>query len=264
MHQPLIAAATAGRPAPAGPPPLRTEVVTDAAGLEGLAAEWERLAVAAGLEHPFLTHAWARTWWECFGAGRRPHVLVVREGQETVALAPLMACTRRICGVPARAIASMHNEHTPRFDLLVARRADEAYAAIWDRLLAARADWDLLEIAPVPAASPTLTALLALATRDGCRTGTWQGAPSPYVPLGGGWDALLRDLSHNRRAQMRKRLRRLERLGPVDLEVITVGPVVDEALEEGLRMEADGWKGRAGTAILCRGEVARFYRKLAL
>jgi CelD/BcsL family acetyltransferase involved in cellulose biosynthesis len=239
------------------------EAVADPGGLWRLQGEWERLAAACGPGHPFLNPGWFRAWWECFGAGARARVLVVREGEEVVAIAPLRERRTRFHGVPARVIGSMHNDHTPRFDLLVGRREEEAYDAIWDHLAAARSSWDVLEFAPLVATSRTLAALAARAERDGCGVGIWRGAPAPWVALGDGWEALLRRLSHNRRAQMRKHRRRLERAGEVTLEVIDGGPGLDEALEEGLRMEADGWKRAAGTAILCRDEVARFYRRLA-
>jgi CelD/BcsL family acetyltransferase involved in cellulose biosynthesis len=47
------------------------------------------------------------------------------------------------------------------------------------------------------------------------------------------------------------------------MEVIDSGPEVGDALEEGLRIEAAGWKGRAGTAIAADETTHRFYSLLA-
>jgi CelD/BcsL family acetyltransferase involved in cellulose biosynthesis len=38
---------------------------------------------------------------------------------------------------------------------------------------------------------------------------------------------------------------------------------LDAALEEGYRLEASGWKGRSGTAIVSRPETRRFYTEIA-
>jgi CelD/BcsL family acetyltransferase involved in cellulose biosynthesis len=251
--------AAGARPAP----PLRVETIADVRELMRLEGAWDRAAEEAGIDHPFLSHAWVRTWWECFGAGRTLHVLVVKSGEEIVAIAPLLREEARLHGVGVRHIGSIHNDHTPRFDLIVARRAEEACRAIWSHLRDARGTWDMLSFRQVTEGSGTLQALRRMAADDGFPTGIWRGAGSPYVTLGRSFDVYLAGLSHNHRAQMRKRLRRLARLGPVELEAITGPAEAAGALPDGLRLESAGWKRGAGTAILCRPDLERFYTLLA-
>jgi CelD/BcsL family acetyltransferase involved in cellulose biosynthesis len=54
----------------------------------------------------------------------------------------------------------------------------------------------------------------------------------------------------------------LEQLGPVGLEVAESRPEIEEALEDFLRLEASGWKGRGGTAITSDRAVEGFYRRV--
>jgi CelD/BcsL family acetyltransferase involved in cellulose biosynthesis len=255
VHQPL----RSPQPAPA----CRAEFVTDRGAFVALEPAWNALTEEAGLDHPFLSHAWVRTWWDCFGAGSELQIVVVRAGKDLIAIAPLMLGRVRLYGLPVRQLAAISNDHTPRFEFIVARRADEAYREIW-RLLAAHRDrWDVLKLYPLPDGSRTLTDLPAPAVEHGFLTGTWRAEDSPYVPLGGGWERYFMSLSHNHRAQMRKRLRRLARVGTVDLETVSSADGLDGALEDGLRMEAVAWKTRAGSAILCHPSVTRFYTDLA-
>src|SRR5207247_10269646 len=47
------------------------------------------------------------------------------------------------------------------------------------------------------------------------------------------------------------------------LEVVDGSERLDELLEEGFRVEASGWKSRAGTAIASRPDTRRFYTDVA-
>jgi CelD/BcsL family acetyltransferase involved in cellulose biosynthesis len=77
----------------------KVEVVSDYAALLKLRSQWDELMEQAGIDHPFLSHEWVCTWWECFGAGKRLHVLLVKAGEKVVAIAPLMRSRKRMYGV---------------------------------------------------------------------------------------------------------------------------------------------------------------------
>ena len=55
---------------------IRVETISDYQAFLDLEPVWNEVAEAAGLDHPFLEHAWVRTWWECFGAGSALRILV--------------------------------------------------------------------------------------------------------------------------------------------------------------------------------------------
>ena len=63
------------------------------------------------------------------------------------------------------------------------------------------------------------------------------------------------------RANLRRRMRNLEKIGPVGLKRYTeFHPGV---FEQFLELEHSGWKGRNGTSILSDESVTRYYRRLA-
>src|SRR5438552_18816231 len=88
---------------------LRVEIVSDDRAFLQLEPAWNALVREAGIEHPFLTHEWVRTCWECFGAGKSLNIAVVRAGSEIVAIAPLMRSISRIYGVPVRSLQFIAN-----------------------------------------------------------------------------------------------------------------------------------------------------------
>ncbi len=241
---------------------IRVETISGYQEFLGLETVWNDVAEAAGLDHPFLEHAWIRTWWECFGAESALHILVVKADDQPIAIAPLMLTPIRMWGIKVRRLGFFYNVHVPRADILIARCPQEAYRAIW-RHLSRNCSWDLLQLCQLPEGSETLNAIPRLAAGDHCPTGAWQSCSSPHLPLRTPWGQYFGGLSSKHRGNLRNRFKRLKGLGPVESEAITSDEKLGDALEEGLRLEAAGWKGKSYTAISCDPDTCRFYSMLA-
>src|SRR3954469_22135119 len=166
----------------------RVEVVSDRAALPGLKPEWDELVARADVEHPFLSHEWICTWWECFGTGKELHVLLVRDGAKLVGIAPLMRSETRMYGLRVRRLGTLYNPHVPRSDFIVARGAQGAHGALWKHLRDHERGWDVLELCQLPPGSRTLAELPGLVRADGFPTGTWCAPGSPYLPIAGSWE----------------------------------------------------------------------------
>ena len=241
---------------------IRVETISDYQQFLDLEPVWDEVAEAAGLDHPFLEHAWVRTWWECFGAGSTLQVLVVKAGDEPIAIAPLILTPIRMWGIKVRRLGFFYNAHVPRADFLIAQQPEEVYRAIWSHL-SRRRDWDLLELCQLPAESATLESITWLAAADDYRIATWPSGAAPYVPLPACWDQYFDSLARKHRSNLRNRFKHLKAVGPIEVETITSGAKLTDALEAGFQLEAAGWKGKAGTAITCDSDVSRFYSSLA-
>jgi CelD/BcsL family acetyltransferase involved in cellulose biosynthesis len=115
----------------------------------------------------------------------------------------------------------------------------------------------------MPAGSPTISALRR-AARGRAAIVVRPSAPSLFVPLGERWTDPLRALPSRRRNLMTRARRRAERIGPVEVRFHspTTSTDLDPLLDELFAIEADGWKGRAGTA-LALGRQGVFVRTYA-
>jgi CelD/BcsL family acetyltransferase involved in cellulose biosynthesis len=242
---------------------VTTQVVTDYDTFVRLEPEWNDAVRRAHVPHPFLLHEWFRAWWDCFGANRRLHIIVVRDDAGVVAIAPLMLEQVHMYGLPIRKLDLLHNDHTPRADCIITGPPSTAYAAIWNALQATPDQWDLLQLSRLPADSPTLTAVAALAHHDGGATGTWSGDVSPYLTLSGTWDSYHASLAAKFRSNLRNRLSRLRALGEPRLEVLEGADEIARAHEDAMRLEGSGWKEESRTSILSDPAVQQFYTLLA-
>jgi len=241
---------------------LTTEVVMNYETFARLQPEWNDVARRAPASSPFLLHEWFRTWWDSFSTGHRLHLVIARNSDRIVGIAPLMVEQVHMYGLPVRRLNLLHNDHTPRADWIVDRSTPSAYAALWNALQETRGTWDLLQLSRIPHDSPTLPAIARLAQRDGCLTGTWRGDVSPYLTVSGSWDGYLASLPAKFRSNLRNRISRLTSIGEPRLEIVD-RDAHGQAREDALRLEASGWKADAHTSISSSAPVRQFYTLLA-
>jgi len=239
------------------------DTVTDSDAFDRLEGEWNDAVERAGVPHPFLRHEWLRTWWDCFGAGRALHIVVVRSNGRIIAIAPLLRERTSMCGVPVRRLRLMHNDHTPRADFIVAEHPARAYRAIWNAIVETNGTWDVLLLGQLRSESKTREVFARLAEADSRAIGVWRSSDSPYLALTGTWEQYFGSLPAKFRSNVRNRISRLNRIGELTLESIGHEGDIEQALSDAVRLEASGWKRRGGTAIASDEAVHRFYTQLA-
>ena len=95
--------------------------------------------------------------------------------------------------------------------------------------------------------------------RAGWQVGVVDSFERPVLDRRADYDAFLAGHPHRSRLKdLRRRRRRLEESGVLDLETATEGAALERALDTFLALEAAGWKGAAGTALLCQPQTERF------
>ena len=233
-------------------------------GVPGPRARMERGRRAGGRRAPVSAPRVGAHLVGCFR--RRPRSCTSWSSASTAAItaiAPLMRESAVMYGVPVRRIRLIHNDHTPRTDVIVAAHPDESYRAIWSAL---RDDRDALgRAAAQPAREPdraTREAILEHAAADGCSTGIWKSSDSPYLPLAGTWDAYLERALGQVQVEPAEPAVAGLTARRAALEVLTDREAIRGGRGDAWRLEASGWKREAGTAITCDPAVQRFYTTL--
>lgn len=159
---------------------LQLEIVSDFNSFLSLKTAWDSLVFPAALDHPFVTHDWIRAWWESFGENRAMHIIVVREGDTVVGIAPMLEDTERFYGFKLRKLSFIWSADSPGFDFIVAGRRMDIYRVLWGHIAAQGQRWDLLLLPQLPEGSPTLTYFKELATASGFLVHTWSSDASHH------------------------------------------------------------------------------------
>jgi CelD/BcsL family acetyltransferase involved in cellulose biosynthesis len=213
---------------------------------------WDTLHAESRLRSPFLAWTWQREWVAVFGEGRRLELRrALDDSGRLVALLPLVEIA------PDRWLLAGGADVSDYLDLLVARdREEEA----WTALLAARAaDRAVWELHAVPADSPTVTALPALAAAAGLEASAPVEERCPILELPASWDALLASLSGKHRHEISRKLRRFEREAPdgrVGWETTPAG--IASRLDDFLALHR---RSREGKAKFMDARMERFFRR---
>jgi len=221
-------------------------------GFAELSGEIDALAERADAG-PFVRRGWFEAWTAAFGGAERLHVVTVRRDGELVASIPLL---RRRRG----AFSSPTNWHTPAFGPIA---VDDSAAGTLATAVVERAP-ALLDVAFVAPESAFASQLVSKAHAEGRLVVSRPVLRSPYVALEGTFESYEGNaLSSKFRREIRRRTRKLEEHGKVEIAFEDGSERLAELLDEGFAVEGSGWKDERGTAIASSPETERFYRDVA-
>jgi CelD/BcsL family acetyltransferase involved in cellulose biosynthesis len=228
---------------------MHVDVVSDYSAFLDLKKEWNELADS--FRSPLLRHEWADACLRTlYPKNTRPHIVVVRLGGQLRALAPLISVYQ--FGLRQLVMPGGNILHEPCGFLY---DSEAALLMLVHSLSKLRTSLMLPRFNVGSAEAVMLQGL-----SSGGRRFTKSGASSLRVPLQGTWEEFEAAMSSGRRSHLRGYRRKAEKLGKVEFDAIH--PDVDTLeplLEDFFRIEASGWKGRAGTAALLHPRVHQCY-----
>jgi len=141
--------------------------------------------------------------------------------------------------------------------------AEAALAAMLDYIAGARDLPKLIRFDPIRLHGPTMQALSALLEARGTGPRVLGETPRPILASNlDGKQYFEAALSSSSRKKLRQHRRRLEERGALENVVSAAPGEVRRAFEDFLALEAAGWKGRSGTALLCHEADANFARAM--
>jgi CelD/BcsL family acetyltransferase involved in cellulose biosynthesis len=212
---------------------------------------WDALHATSRLRAPFLSWTWQAHWVTAFAAERRLEVRRVVDAEGTLlAVLPLYEAAPGVLELVGGSDVSDY------LDLLARTgHEEEAWAALLESRGAERERWILHA---VPAASPTVRALPALAPSWGLAAGVELEERCPVLTLPSSWDAYLASLSGKHRHELTRKIRRFEREVP-DGRVTSVHAAADVAARLG-EFLALHRASRVGKAKFMDARMEAFFR----
>ncbi|MFC4173802.1 GNAT family N-acetyltransferase [Microvirga sp. GCM10011540] len=242
------------------PDGFHTVAVSDFKALEPHRAAWDRLAWHAPQQLPNLLPAWAEA---CFRSGLGPNerwmcCFAYSEGRLAGVL-PVIVAPHPLLGERWPLLRTA-NRQSPSGDIVLsADRAPDVLRALLAELGRQVPTHVSLELKAVRRNSPVRTAL--------------EGGAHGYIPHGdtpamlsrldvtGSFEAYMASLGKMRR-NVRIGRKRLESRGRVSVEMRRGSDARTDFMPEFLALEASGWKGRNGTAMLNDPASAAFHTAL--
>jgi CelD/BcsL family acetyltransferase involved in cellulose biosynthesis len=225
----------------------RIEWITDATRFAALAEPWDALADGGGT--PFMRHGWLQAWWRAFGDGAELRVCTVWDGDELRAALPLQASGRR-------GLTALANVHSPDFRPLA---ADDA--ALEELAAAAVAASPAVILERMRAEDPAVGAFAGAGT--GRLTLVDPQHVSPAVELTGDVKDFRKRSKPRWGAPLERFRRKMGRDHEAEMVMVEPPRDLEAELREGYAVEASGWKGENGTAIISQPATEQFYTEMS-
>jgi Acetyltransferase (GNAT) domain len=229
---------------------LRIEWLGEPERFARLAADWDRML--PGDARPFDLHAWYAAWFQAFGEPGCMRVCLAWRGDRLEAAFPLVLR-------PRRSLAAMANVHSPVFRPV--GRSPQAVRAVVDAALALGTN--NVDLCAIPLGDDSLAVLREAADESGRRHAIGSQHVSPIVSTAGTYEDWRAGSRPRWGAPLERFRRKMLRDHDTELAIVAAPGDLDAELARGFAVEASGWKGESGTAILSDERTITFYRAVA-
>jgi len=226
------------------------EWVTSGRRLAEIAPPWSELLGPGAT--PFDRPEWFSAWWSAFAGGADLRVCTVWRGGRLVAVLPLQRRSRY-------ELTALANDHSPLFRPLAADTPalGEVVAAVLG------GGTEALALVGVPEDDPCLGVLRRRVEHVDMRPLPEPAHTSPIVETGGDLAAWRAASKPRWGAPLERFRRKIARDHDAQLTLVEAPEDLERALARGFTVEASGWKGEQGTAILSSPASEAFYRGVA-
>ena len=217
-------------------PSLAIATVTTAEQFAAMEDEWDDLLVRSVQPGGCSSWSWLFAWWRTYG--RRLGTLRIATARAAdgclVGMAPLFLWRRHLLpGLPpVRTLALLGGTHagSDYLDFLIDREHESACREALFTFLFDRCDWDALVLNDVPADSPHVEALGAFLERRNLTLRKLRERVCPVARLPESFEAYMQQLSPGRRADIRRKRRKLEAAGNTVFSIVRTQEELDAAL----------------------------------
>jgi len=191
------------------------EKIETTASAEKLHSIWNSLLSLSQTKTIELTYEWQMTYWSHFNRKSKLFILVVKEFDEIIGIAPLKITSLRKYGIKIRKIEFIAAKESNYQDLIIGRSCENVIRSILDYLLIHKGKWDVLTLSHMPQDSKVCQFLLnnlspSLFPRvshvDKCIS----------LNIEKSWSEYENSLSSKAMANLRNRTKRLEKLGKLE------------------------------------------------
>lgn len=186
---------------------------------------------------PFILPSWMQVWWQSFGAGNSMFIRTYKDSDNVIGVAPLMKL-----GDTASFIGSV--DVCDYQDCVVApgREYDFSGALFEDMKKNGVTDLDLKHVRPD---SLVMNQLQQIAETQGMEFTAEKEDVSFEIPLPDNFEAYLDSLNSKQRHEVRRKLRRLNEEGNINLRFIESGLELTTAMETFFRMFVESRRDKA-------------------
>ncbi len=249
---------------------IRVDKITHPAAFAALEPIWNSVLEASASNTLTLTYEWLSTWWHVFNDHRELYILLVRDDEAVIGLAPMLKRRVQQYGLLSlrrlEFLATGEDEAdelcSDYLDFICVRgREEEALGAIL-QTLHADADWDEMWLPEMSAQSVNLPLLKTFCARQETHTEARGEALTLYLPLNQSWENLLQNTGSDFRRRIRQDRKRFAEYGG-EIRRIDTEDGFAAAFEQLITLHQARWTGRQRPGVFASQRFTTFHRQFA-
>ena len=232
--------------------------VNSSEGFSALKHDWDDLLSKSSANNPFLTFDWQYTWWQNFGTKKTLFILLVKQQNTLMAIAPFMISKK----LGFKIVEFIGQGRTDYLDFIISKDEENVIRSIFEYLRAKRRLWHVIHLSDIAwtqerietfrKATPDLLSNYRLYTI------------SPYISIASGWDDFLKSKSQRFRKRIRYNFNRIAKQENCEILKLERDAITAELPEYLWEIDKNSWKYRTGTAHFEHESVRNFFRGIFL
>lgn len=225
------------------------EIIRDPIQMDSIAIVWNELADRS--KNPLLRYEWFAACAQAYCQADRLRVAINTSTGNVTAIAPLVLTQHhRLSGYEVLGASALGEPSG------LICRDDESLKELVAGIIKMKRP---VLLSKLRSESPEVAMLRRLNLKGSCIIFR-DGQGSPYLPISTAWTEFVAGMSSRHRYDLRRAQKRAEEFGDVQFEIVRPDPdTLDPYLNEIYHVEAAGWKGREGTAILFDRQLKGFF-----
>jgi hypothetical protein len=221
---------------------------------EEVIRRWESISAQYGDKGIFINYGWFDCWWNAFGNGEKPFIVVLQKDGETKAVIPLYT--------DGDHLKSMTNSHTCHYDFIVDPEMRSDAISHFIHILRQGARGKRVSFEYLEESGKNIQSFMRKLQQSITPFHPYTHSWSPWMLIPLDWDSYFESLTGRLKNSIRRCNKKAESRGPLEMEIVQKSECLDDVLDLFFDLEFKNWKGRAGTAIRCEPETERFYKIL--
>lgn len=241
--------------------------MTDQAGLDALAGEWDELLESSGQQVFFLRHSWNRLWWRFLRPAASELFIVTCRDQRgsLTGLAPFYLRQRRTAGIPyLREVlflgTGVYAQTSEYLDVIARRGCERAVAKAVADCLSRNGDWDRISLTEIPVSSSMLRCLNDAAFEqpqiESC-------SRSYFIDTTVDWETFKKRLGGSARRNVGSATRKLFNAHECELDRVHTADQLDPAMDSLVQLHQARWQSKGQPGAFALPNVEQFLREAA-
>jgi CelD/BcsL family acetyltransferase involved in cellulose biosynthesis len=247
---------------------LSIRVVENLEEFSSLKEYWRRLLSDSPSNNIFLTWEWASLWARHYLGKNRLFILLACEGDEILGIAPFFVRKVRYHGILSlRQVEFLGTGEvcSSYLDFIVRERnRRQVVQRVYDYLYTeARGSWDVLYLAEIPMESASIDHLYGRSGEEGRVIEMVHHTACPMIRLTSSPQDFLNGISSNERYNLRRKIRRLQMLGPAEYYRASLNGDVQKEMDTFIRLHQMRWEKLGLGGCFKSQRFLRFHREVS-